>query len=86
MHLKECPCVGTSLCSPRVPSSFGGRAGSEVNMGHTFHWGALGATALVRGRAEVGEGLEPEPGASWGFSYAQWHSLPYWGWGKGLRA
>ena len=44
---------GVSLCgnipmpSVCVPSGFGGRAGSEVSMGHIFPWGVLAATTLL---------------------------------------
>ena len=52
--LKVCPCVGTSLFSLHVYSSFAGRAGSEVSIVCVFPWGELAASVLVGGRAGVG--------------------------------
>ena len=34
--LKVCACVGASLWCLRVPSGFGGRAGSDISTGHVF--------------------------------------------------
>lgn len=45
-------------------------------MGHVFPQGVLIAVNLVGGGAKM-EGLEPEPGISWGFPSVQWPSLPY---------
>lgn len=43
-----------TLCSPRVPSVFGGRAGSEVSTGHVFPEGVfVGITLMGNG---VGDG------------------------------
>lgn len=52
---KECHCVGASLCSLHVPTGFGGRAGSEVSVGHIFLWDFLVIITLVGGGADVGE-------------------------------
>ena len=52
--LKGCPFVGASLYSLRVPSGFGGRAGSDVNMSLIFPQGVLAAIILVRGGAGGG--------------------------------
>ena len=46
--------MGVSLCSLHVPSGFGGKAESEVSMGHIFSWGVQAAITLVRGRAGDG--------------------------------
>ena len=46
-----------------VLSGFGGRAGSELSVGHIFPQGVLAAITLVRGRAGD-RGLEPEPGVN----------------------
>ena len=52
---KECHSVGASLCSLHVPTGFGGRAGSEVGVGHIFPWDFLVIITLVEGGADVGE-------------------------------
>lgn len=44
---KVYPYVDKSLCSLGVPSSFGGRAGSEVSMGPIFRQGVLATTILI---------------------------------------
>ena len=49
--LKECPCEGAFLFSLRVPSGFGGRAGSAVSTSHVFPQGVLAAITLVGSRA-----------------------------------
>lgn len=57
--LNTCPCVWVFLCSLCVPSGFGGKAGSEVGMGHVFLQGELVAMALLGVRLEL-EGPEPD--------------------------
>ena len=52
--LEEYPCVGMSICSPYLPSGFGGRAGSDVSMSHIFPQGVLAAITLVGGGAGYG--------------------------------
>lgn len=79
--LKECPSVGASLCNLQVPSSFGGRAGSEVSMVLIFPWDLLAATP----RWGVGRGvelLEGEPGVSQASSLISCHCPT----GGGIRA
>ena len=39
--LRDCSYMSVSLCNLRVPSGFGGGAGSEVSMGHAFSWGTI---------------------------------------------
>lgn len=69
--LNTCPCVWVFLCSLCVPSGFGGKAGSEVGMGHVFLQGELVAMALLGVRLEL-EGPEPDVVTSEGFSFVQW--------------
>ena len=69
--LKGYPSVGASLFSVCVPSGFGGKAGSEVGMGHVFLQGELVAMALLGVRLEL-EGPEPDVVTSEGFSFVQW--------------
>ena len=63
--LKGCPCVGVPLCSMHVPTSFDGRAGSELSTSHIFlqcvlavitlAWGEFGdGVARARARCELG--------------------------------
>ena len=49
--LKECPCVGASLCKLCVPSGFDGRAGFEMSTGPVFPQGVLSAVILVEDEA-----------------------------------
>lgn len=80
-----CPCVGVSLCSLLVPSSFVDRAGPEVAQAASFPgvcwqsppWWEVGLES---------ESLEPKLGASQDFSCAQWPSLLYHRWSWGPRA
>ena len=76
--LKGCPCVEASLHSLHVPSGFGERAGSEVIMGHIFPRVCWQLLCWWEVGVEM-EGLEPEPGVSQGFSYAQWLTVSYQG-------
>ena len=46
--LKGCPCVAVSLC---YLCDFGGRAGSDMSMGHIFLQGVLAAITLAGGGA-----------------------------------
>ena len=64
--------MGASLYNLCVPTSFDGRAGSEVSKGCILE---LVAISLVEVRLDL-EGLKPEPGVSWDFSYVQWQSSP----------
>ena len=49
--LKRCPCVGVSLCSLHVTSSFGARAESEVGTCCIFPQKVLAATTVMGCRA-----------------------------------
>lgn len=51
--MKVCLCVRTYLHRLRGPIRFGGRTGSEANVGHILSWNALVATILVVGRDRV---------------------------------
>ena len=68
--LKGMSLWGATLCSVPVTSGFGGRAGREVSGDCFSSHSVLAATALVGSKAGA-RGLEPEPGASQGFSSAQ---------------
>lgn len=39
--LRDCSYMSVPLCNLRVPSNFGGGAGSEVSMRHAFSWGTI---------------------------------------------
>ena len=75
---------GNILCSLRVPGGFG------EELGLSWAWAASLLTVCWQPplwwelRLDL-EGLELEPGTSWGFSDAQWPSLPSWDQGWGLR-
>lgn len=53
--LKGCLCVGVPLCSMHVPTSFDGRAGSELSTGHIFLQCVLAVITLAWG--EFGDGV-----------------------------
>ena len=73
---------GVSLCwSLLVSSDFGGRAGSQVNMGHFFPQGVL-IHILFWGSGVEDRGANARARCEQWFFYAQWLSPHYqeWGW------
>ena len=68
--------MGASLYNLCVPSSFGGRAESEVSMNHIFPKDFLATITLVGSRAGDG-GARVRARYEMGFSYAEWQMPLY---------
>lgn len=69
--------MGACLYNPPVPSGFGGRAESNVNMSHIFPQGLLAAITSVEGEGEDG-GARSGLVVSQEFSSHQWPGSLNW--------